>query len=261
MDTTDGTCSVTRAVDGVARLTIEHARKANILSATVMEALLAELADSRDRSLRVLVLAGSGERSFISGVDVREMAALDQTSAKPFIERLRAVCEAVRMFPAPVVARINGWCLGGGLELAMACDLRAASTAAKFAMPEVKLGIPSVIHAALMPRLIGSARARLMILTGATIDAQCALDWGLVDAVAAPADLDAAVTKMIAPILECGAQVISAQKMLLREWEELPLSEAIEASVPVFARAFATGEPQRSMNDFLRAKEKTGRIV
>jgi enoyl-CoA hydratase len=123
-------------------------------------------------------------------------------------------------------------------------------------MPEVKLGIPSVIHAALMPRLIGAGRARWMILTAATIDAQRALDWGLVDAVAPPAELNAAVARTIAPILECGREVIGAQKMLMREWEELPLSQAIEASIPVFARSFATGEPQRYMGDFLRARKK-----
>jgi enoyl-CoA hydratase len=260
MDATNGGCSVARSANGVARITIEHARKANILSIPVMEALLAELAAlAQDRALRAVVLTGSGERSFIGGADVREMAALDQASAKPFIERLRAVCEAVRMLPAPVVARINGVCLGGGLEVAMACDLRVASTTAQFAMPEVKLGIPSVIHAALMPRLIGLGRARWLILTGATIDAQRALDWGLVDAVAAPAELDAAVTAMLAPILQCGREVISAQKALLRDWQELPLSEAIDATIPVFARAFTTGEPQRYMAEFLRARDRKRR--
>jgi enoyl-CoA hydratase/carnithine racemase len=257
MDTVDGTCSITRADNGVACLTIEHARKANILNIALLERLLAEFRRlAGDRSLRALVLTGSGERSFIGGVDVREMAKLDQASAKPFIERLRDLCEAVRAFPAPVVARINGWCLGGGLELAMACDLRIASTNAQFAMPEVKLGIPSVIHAALMPRLIGSARARWMLLTAATIDAERALDWGLIDAVAPPAELDAAVADALAPILQCGPQVINAQKQLLREWEELPLSQAIEATIPVFAQSFATGEPQRYMGDFLRARRK-----
>jgi enoyl-CoA hydratase len=261
MDMTDDACSVTRDENGVARMTIGNVRKANILNTPVMERLLAGFERlAQDRTLRVLVLTGSGDRSFIGGADVREMAALDQASAKQFIGKLGAVCEAVRVFPAPVVARVNGWCLGGGLELAMACDLRVASAAAKFAMPEVRLGIPSVIHAALMPRLIGAARARWMMLTGATIDAQTALDWGLVNAVAPPEALDAAVASAIAPILEFGPQAIRAQKMLLREWEELPLSEAIEASIPIFARAFATGEPQRYMGDFLRAKQRTGRI-
>jgi enoyl-CoA hydratase len=256
METNDGSCAIARD-DGVVCITIEHARKANILNTALIERLQAEFARlAQDRTLRALVLTGSGERSFIGGVDVREMAALDQASAKPFIERLRDLCEAARTFPAPVVARINGWCLGGGLELAMACDLRIASADAKFAMPEVKLGIPSVIHAALMPRLIGTARARWMLLTAATIDAQRALDWGLIDALAAPAELDATVASALAPILQCGPQVIRAQKKLLREWEELPLSRAIEATIPVFAQSFATGEPQRHMGDFLRARRK-----
>jgi len=257
METAEGTCSVTRDQHGVARLTIENARRANILSLPVMESLRAELAKlAQDRSLRVLVLTGGGERSFIGGADVREMAALDQATAPAFIGRLRDLCEAVRQLPAAVVARINGACLGGGLELAMACDLRVASTAAKFAMPEVRLGIPSVIHAALMPRLIGAGRARWMILTGAAIDAQRALDWGLVDAVAPPAGLDAAVADTIAPILKCGQEVISAQKVLMHEWEERPLSQAIDVSIPVFAQSFATGEPQRFMGDFLRARKQ-----
>lgn len=257
MSATENRCSVRRESDGVARMTIENDRKANILSIAVMESLLAELATlARDGALRAVVLTGRGERSFIGGADVREMAALDQASAPAFIERLSSLCEAVRTLPVPVIARINGACLGGGLELAMACDLRVAATTATFAMPEVRLGIPSVIHAALMPRLIGSARARFMILTAAAIDAPRALDWGLVDAVAGPAGLDAAVADVLAPILACGRAVIAAQKALLRRWEELPLSEAVAASIPVFAQSFATGEPQRFMGEFLRARKK-----
>jgi enoyl-CoA hydratase/carnithine racemase len=148
-----------------------------------------------------------------------------------------------------VIARIQGVCLGAGLELAAACDLRVASTAATFAMPEVKLGIPSVIHAALLPRLIG-ARARRMVLTGVAVDAPTALAWGLVDAVAAPDELDAAVSAALAPILACGPEVIRTQKRLLRQWEQLPLDQAIEAGVSAFAQAYTTGEPQRFMRDF-----------
>jgi enoyl-CoA hydratase/carnithine racemase len=177
-------------------------------------------------------------------------------SGETFIGGLRDLCEAVRRAPVPVVARIQGWCLGGGLELAMACDLRVAAPTANFAMPEVKLGIPSVIHAALMPRLIGMARARWLILTGATIDAATALQWGLIDVVAGPAGLDAAVTDALAPILACGPAVIATQKALLRQWEELPLNEAIAATVPAFGRTFASGEPQRYMQAFLDAKAR-----
>ena len=248
-------CTATRFQDGIAQLTISNAGKANILGTPVIRGLLGGLATlAQEPGLRALVLTGSGERSFIGGADIGEMAGLDRASGETFIRGLRDLCEAVRRFPVPVVARIQGWCLGAGLELAMACDLRVAAPTAHFAMPEVKLGIPSVIHAALMPRLIGTARARWLILTGATIDAATALQWGLVDVVAGAEGLDAAVTAAVAPILACGPAVIATQKALLRDWEDLPLAEAIEASVPAFGRAFASGEPQRYMRAFLDAK-------
>ncbi len=120
-------------------------------------------------------------KSMIGGADIKEMARLDQKSAEKFITGLRDLCEAVRVFPAPVIARMPGWCLGGGLEVAAACDFRIAGYDAKFGMPEVRVGIPSVIHAALLPRLIGWGRARWLIMTAETIDAATALAWGLVD--------------------------------------------------------------------------------
>ena len=97
-----------------------------------------------------MILAGQSEKSMIGGADIKEMARLDQKSAEAFITRLRDLCEAVRQFPAPVIARLPGWCLGGGLEVAAACDFRIAAHDAKFGMPEVRVGIPSVIHAALV---------------------------------------------------------------------------------------------------------------
>lgn len=248
-------CLVERQAQGVVRLTIANAGKANILSTPVIVALTSGIkAIAAEPGLRALVLTGAGETSFIGGADIKEMAALDPSSAERFIAGLRDLCEAVRQCPAPVVARIGGWCLGGGLELAMACDMRIAADTAKFAMPEVKVGIPSVIHAALMPRLIGMARARWLILTGATVDATTALDWGLVDTVAPAAALDAAVDAALQPLLACGPEALRAQKELLRLWEELPLSQAIDASIPVFGRAFATGEPQAHMQAFLDRK-------
>src|SRR4029077_15673757 len=129
----------------------------------------------------------------------------------------RDLCEAVRTFPAPVIARIPGWCLGGGLEFAAACDFRIAAHDAKFAMPEVKVGIPSVIHAALLPRLIGWGRARWLIMTAATIDAPTALAWGLVDVVAPDGGLDAAVESTVAALLECAPDALAFHKALLRQ--------------------------------------------
>jgi enoyl-CoA hydratase/carnithine racemase len=207
-----------------------------------------------DAAIRVLIVAGGSEKSLIGGADIKEMATLDQASAEIFISGLRDLCEAVRAFPAPVIARMPGWCLGGGLEVAAACDFRGAANDAKFAMPEVKVGIPSVIHAALLPRLIGWGRARWLIMTAAAIDARTALDWGLVDAVAAEGGLDIEVERLVAMLLECGPQALRAQKALLKQWEELPLKESVELSIGVFGHSFLGDEPHRLMQAFIDRK-------
>ncbi len=252
MQTINDYCHVTRGDNGIAQLTIANAGPLNIMNSAVINGVREGLEQlGKERDLRVLIIRGSGEKSMIGGADIKEMAKLDQASAEKFITGLRDVCEAVRQFPAPVIARLRGWCLGGGLEFAAACDIRIASQEAKFAMPEVKVGIPSVIHAALLPRLIGWGRARWLILTAATVDAPTALNWGLVDQVVAEADLDQAITATAMAIAECGPEAMRSQKALLREWEELPLTESVNLSVGVFGKSFLTGEPQRHMQAFL----------
>ena len=248
-------CGIDRDPRGVVRLTICNAGSLNILGSTVIDGVregLQRLAENRQ--IRVLVLAGESEKSMIGGADIKEMARLDQKSAEAFITRLRDLCEAVRAFPAPVIARMPGWCLGGGLEVAAACDFRVAAHDARFGMPEVRVGIPSVIHAALLPRLIGWGRARWLLMTAENIDAPTALAWGLVDRVAAEGGLDAAVEHVVAALLECGPEALRAQKALLRQWEELPLKESVDLSIGVFGQSFLTGEPQRLMQGFLDRK-------
>jgi enoyl-CoA hydratase/carnithine racemase len=247
-------CGIDRDPRGVVRLTICNAGALNIVGTAVINDVLGGLERlAEDRQIRVLVLAGQSEKSLIGGADIKEMARLDPTSAEAFITRLRDLCEAVRAFPAPVIARMPGWCLGGGLEIAAACDFRIAAHDAKFGMPEVRVGIPSVIHAALLPRLIGWGRARWLLMTAENIDAPTALAWGLVDRVAADG-LDAAVEHTVAALLECGPEALRAQKALLRQWEELPLKDSVDLSIGVFGRSFLTGEPQRLMQGFLDRK-------
>jgi enoyl-CoA hydratase len=246
---------VDRDSRGVVRLTICDAGALNILGSAVTDAVregLDQLAS--DASIRVLVLAGESPKSMIGGADIKEMATLDQRSAEAFITRLRDLCEAVRAFPAPVIARMPGWCLGGGLEVAAACDIRIAAHDAKFGMPEVRVGIPSVIHAALLPRLIGWGRTRWLLLTAETIDAPTALAWGLVDAVAPDGGLDAAVEHTVTSLLACGPEALRAQKALLRQWEELPLKDSVDLSIGAFGRAFLTDEPRQLMQGFIDRK-------
>jgi len=242
---------------GIATLGIRDAGSLNILSTPVLADLLAAFGRLHgDARVKVVVLRGAGDKAFVAGADIKEMSRLDVASARVFIDGLRKVCEAARQCPVPVIARIPGWALGGGLELAAACDLRIASNRAQFGMPEVKVGIPSIIHAALLPRLLGGARASWLLLTGDNIDAAQALAWGLVDAVVPLDRLDDEVMHLAARLASYGPAALRQQKRLLREWESKPLDTAILDGVEAFASAFATGEPQAFMAGFVAAHAK-----
>ncbi len=173
------------------------------------------------------------------------MAALDRDSARDFITLVHRCCDGFRRLAVPVIARIDGYALGAGLELAAACDLRVASERAQFGMPEVRIGIPSVVEAALLPQLIGHGRARRLLLTGETIGAAEALAWGLVDAVAPPAALDAEVERFAAAILAGGLRALRIQKALIGDWQDLSTSAAIARGIDAFAEAYDTDEPRR----------------
>ena len=248
-------CGIDRDPRGVVRLSICNAGSLNILSSAVTNGVREGFEKlAADRTIRAVILAGQSEKSMIGGADIKEMARLDQKSAETFITGLRDLCEAVRHFPGPVIARLPGWCLGGGLEVAAACDFRIAAHDAHFGMPEVKVGIPSVIHAALLPRLIGWGRARWLVMTAENIDAPTGLAWGLIDKVAPQDGLDQAVEHTVQALLACGPEALRSQKALLRQWEELPLTESVNLSVGVFGQSFLTGEPQRLMQEFLDRK-------
>ncbi|OYU99558.1 MAG: enoyl-CoA hydratase [Burkholderiales bacterium PBB5] len=240
---------------GIAPLTIRGAKSLNIIGTTHILAVPEAMHQlATNPAVRVLVLRGPDDRAFVGGADINEMAALNPATAEVFITGLKNLCEAARLFPTPVIARLGGWCLGGGLELAMACDLRLASHDAQLGMPEVKVGIPSVIHAALLRRLVGEAQATWMLLTGDTLDAATALRHGLVHRVSAPGELDADVGRTARQIAELGPQVMRQQKVLMRQWIELPFEDALAASVKAFGQAFTTGEPQRYMQHFFDRK-------
>ncbi|MFS8980918.1 enoyl-CoA hydratase [Cupriavidus necator] len=241
--------------EGVATLTIREAKSLNILGTPVIADLTeAVQALSARRDVRVLVVRGTGNKGFIGGADIHEMAALTRERAEAFIGGLRDLCNALRHLPVPVIARMPGWCLGGGLELALACDLRIAAQDAQLGMPEVKVGIPSVIHAALMPRLIGNARTAWLLLTGEIANADEALVAGLVSRVVPISELDGEVARVAALLASFGPQVVRQQKRLLREWEDAPLHVSIENSVAEFGKAFDTGEPQQHMAAFVSRK-------
>ena len=236
---------------GVVTVELVNAKSMNILGSAATEELTDEFHRlSREDDCRVIVLRGAGDKAFIGGADIGEMAGLDQVAAEAFISRLAALCEAVRGCPAPVIARLSGWCLGAGLEVAVSCDLRVAGSGATFGMPEVAVGIPSVIHASLIPGMIGASRAAWLLLTGETIDAHTAASWGLVHDVVPDDELDARIAQLTARMTALGPEAVRRQKRLLNEWTDMTPARAIADSVAQFGRAFLTGEPRHYMTRF-----------
>jgi enoyl-CoA hydratase/carnithine racemase len=232
--------------DGVAYLFLNRPAKANALDSALLERLGdAVEALTAEEGLRCVVLGGRGS-SFCGGADVAELAALDAATARAFILRVHRACAALRQLPVPVVARLHGAVIGAGLELAAACDLRLAAHGTRFAMPEVRLGIPSVVEAALLPRLLGSGRAAWLVLTGEPIDAERACQWGLVEAICPAAELDAAVARVVASLLKGEREALRTQKALLQLWEEAPLAASVAESVERFAAAGRHTMPRAS---------------
>ena len=224
---------------GVARIFLNRPQKVNALNSATLDALVAILAKV-DENVRVLVLGGHGA-AFCGGADVNELAKLDPDSAREFVGRIHRVCATLRALPVPVVARLHGAVIGAGLEIAAACDLRVAARGTRFAMPEVKLGIPSVVEAALLPRLMGSGRAAWLVLTGEPIDAERAYEWGLVESLCAASDLDQTVAGVVQSLLAADRAALRAQKELLQLWDEQPLAASIAASIERFAQAYTIG--------------------
>jgi enoyl-CoA hydratase/carnithine racemase len=218
---------------GVGRIFLNRPEKVNALDSPHLGELKARLEDlPGDDSLRVVVLAGRG-RAFCGGADVGELRGLNASTAGRFVERIHEVCAAIRGLPVPVVARLHGAVVGAGLEIAAACDLRVAAEGTRFAMPEVRIGIPSVVEAALLPRLIGRGRAAWLVLTGEAIDARRANEWGLVEEIGG----DEAVEQLVSSLLKGDREALRMQKALLQLWEEAPLATSIRESIERFSEA------------------------
>ena len=252
---------IVATVDGaIGWLVLNNPTRRNALSLDMWQAVPAILDRfEREPAVRVVVLRGAGERAFIGGADIDEMTGLDPASARAFITWVHRSCDVFRRLPVPVIARIQGYVLGAGLEAAAACDIRVASHDAKFGMPEVRLGVPSVVEAALLPQLIGWGRTRQLLLTGDTIDAATAHRWGLVEELVPSDQLDTTVNRLVSSILASGPRAVCLQKSLITAWEDLPLRAAVERGIDCFAEAWATDEPRKMMQTFRAARRSMPR--
>jgi len=241
----------------VAVVTINNPSRLNSMNSALMDEFIEAFSSlAANAELRAVVLTGAGNKAFIGGADIREMSALTGAEdGREFITRLHRCCDAIRAILVPTIARINGLTLGGGLEIAAACDVRIAVENAVFGMPEVKLAIPSVIEAALLPMLIGWGRTRQILLFGENFTAQEAHSWGLVNELVSGGDLDNAVGRWLDQLLSCSPGAIRLQKQLIRSWEDMPLRAAIQAGIESFATAVRSGEPSAAMHDFLERQK------
>lgn len=243
----------------VAWVTVDRQARLNALN-TAQIGRLTEAFDGlgRDQALRAVVLTGAGGKAFIGGADLSELGGLDTVSARRFITELHGACAAIRSCPVPVIARIDGFCLGAGLEVAASCDMRAASDRVVFGMPEVKMGLPSVIEAALLPGLVGWGRTREMLLTGATFGAREAREMGLVERVTGPEALDRQVDEWLDAICDSAPEAVRSQKALIGLWERSTLEHGILAGIDALAEAYETGEPGERIAAFFeeRAAQK-----
>ena len=237
--------------DGIATLTFNRPDKLNALNSEVLDELEdALLLSERNESIGGLILTGAGEKAFVAGADIKEIAALTGPQARRFSLRGQSVFRRLETMGKPTLAAINGYALGGGLELALSCTLRVASKSARLGLPELTLGlIPGFGGTQRLPRLIGRAKALEMILTGNPVDADEALRLGLVNRVAEPDDLLAACRDLLRKILDNGPLAVS----LALEAVNTGLSAGIEEGLRLEAASFGVAACSEDKNEGTRA--------
>lgn len=242
--------------DGIAFVTVNRPDKLNALNDQVM----LELADAAERiatdaAIKGAILTGSGPKSFVAGADIGDLAKQGPFDGKARAQRGQAVLRRLETCGKPVIAAINGFALGGGCELAMACHIRIASENAKFGQPEVKLGIaPGYGGTQRLPRLIGKGRALQLILTGEMIDAQEAYRIGLVNRVVPAADLLAESEKMMRGILAMGPLAVRLSLEAVDQGVEMTLDEGLLLEANHFGLLAATADMKEGTTAFLEKR-------
>ena len=226
----------------------------NALNSTILR----ELDDcvSHLEGTRVLIITGDGEKSFVAGADISEMAHLGEAEGREFGRLGAQVFRKIELLPIPVIAAVNGFALGGGCELAMACDIRIASSNAKFGQPEVGLGIiPGFSGTYRLPKLIGQGYAKEMIYTGKAIRADEALRIGLVNAVYEREQLMPAALEMAQKMMANAPIAIGLAKQSINEGYDLDADAAIALENKLFGQCFATKDQKEGMDAFLNKRK------
>lgn len=241
----------------VATITIDRPETLNALDAESLESLRATIvATARRNEVQVIILTAAGDRAFAAGADIKEMAGLSRDEALAFARLGHATALALEAAPQPVIAAVNGFAFGGGCELALACDIRLASSNAVFAQPEVSLGIPPGWGGSQrLPRIVGSGIAAELIFTGRRVGAEEALRIGLVNAVHEPGTLMSAARGMAATIAANGPNAVRASKRLIAVSRTGQPGQGLAEEARTFADAFAGPEQREGMAAFVEKRK------
>jgi len=242
--------------DGVATVTINRPDSLNSMNIPTLDALADALAEAADADARALVVTGAGEKAFVAGADISYMADLSASEANEYAEKGHAVASAIEEFPAPAIAAVNGYAFGGGMELAMACDIRVASERAMLGQTEIDLGIiPGWGGTQRLPRLVGDETARRMIYFGDRLDATDALEEGLVGEVVAHDELDDHVAEMAEELAAQPQFALAAAKEALNASHEMDLGAGLDFERRTWAGLFGTHDQREGMEAFLEDRD------
>ena len=241
--------------DGITVMKISAPKSLNALNSTILKEI-DDFVGHLDATTRVLIITGDGEKSFVAGADISEMAHLDEPQGYEFGRLGAQVFRRIETLPIPVIAAVNGFALGGGCELAMSCDIRIASSKAKFGQPEVGLGIiPGFSGTYRLPKLIGQGYAKEMIYTGKVIRSDEALRIGLVNAVYEPEELMDKAMEMAQMMLKNAPVAIRLAKQSINEGYDLDADGAIGLENKLFGKCFATHDQKEGMDAFLNKRK------
>jgi enoyl-CoA hydratase len=256
-DTQQPTARVVRTevADGIALLTIDRPEKRNALNTAVRTQLVETLDALRaDDAARVIVITGAGDKAFVAGADIGEFAERTPIQQRVVMEQ-RRIFDEIAAYPKPTIASINGFALGGGCELALACDIRIAARSARLGQPEIRLGIlPGGGGTQRLPRLVGYGRALRLILTGEMIDAEAAERSGMVDMVVDDAELADRTRELAAAIAAHSPVTLQLAKAAVRASLETPLAAGLAYERELFITAFASDDRAEGVRAFLEKR-------